>query len=274
MRSRRIIRAVSDADRLPAPARDALLFELAPGQMFVTILGVGALGSAVGSVLFMAAAVATGRYPAEWLLAILRANVVIDPLVLAAVWTWLASRRPAWVRVSGAGLELASSRTNPIFLPWRAVAAATLHRRGTLAVLEVMPTDPQAVVTAELGGRRPWVRQRGGRQTYVVEAGLLQPGPPALRAELARWLAERPQRGGRGYRFVGVRAERPAGVPGARGSASVGLPVAGRPPPGRVAAGERVSGRSAVVDHPARDGGRRTGHGPRETGARPSVDGR
>jgi hypothetical protein len=97
-----------------------------------------------------------------------------------------ARRQPGWVRSSAAGLELAASGRVPVFLPWQQVRSVAFRRRGPYTELVITPVDVTAAGYARGPGRAPRTRRRNGEQTFVVEAGLMTPGPAAMADELNR----------------------------------------------------------------------------------------
>lgn len=88
-----------------------------------------------------------------------------------------ARRHPGWARVSAAGLEFAAPRHRATFLPWDAVASVRLRFAGPYARLVVTPTDPSF-------GPGPGRTARLRRGAFVIEAGVMTPGPVALLAAI------------------------------------------------------------------------------------------
>ena len=66
-------------------------------------------------------------------------------------------------------------------MPWSAVASVALRHRGVFTELVVTPSSPDAVTVCP-AGRRP----RMSRDAYVVDVGLMSPGPAVLLEELHR----------------------------------------------------------------------------------------
>jgi len=178
---------VADDAPGPAAAIDDVTFGWAPHRLLAANLAVGLIGAVIGNVvLFVVFGLLLGRMPqpnaALWLLT--------DGLVYAACFAGFSllfmRGRPPWVRVGPVGVELAASRTDPVFIPWSAVSFARFRWRGPLMVLEITPSDLAAVAMGQRGGRRPRSRRRAGRVSFVVDVGVLRAGPTAIRAELCR----------------------------------------------------------------------------------------
>jgi hypothetical protein len=112
--------------------------------------------------------------------------------VLIFMFLFLVSirRHPAWVAVSDRGLEVAATGRDPVFLPWSAVESVDRRFLGPFTDLVVTPTRMDAAQIARRGWSRPRTIVRGDRRSIVVDAGLMQPGPGALLAEINR---RRPQ---------------------------------------------------------------------------------
>ncbi|MFK3982674.1 hypothetical protein ACI2K4_20145 [Micromonospora sp. NPDC050397] len=108
--------------------------------------------------------------------------------VFAGLGTWAQRRRPNWVRISPAGIELAAARRQPVLVPWAAVEAVRFRWFGPFTELEVTPTSLDATAARSPGGREFRIGERAGRPTILTEVGLLRPGPRELRAELTRRL--------------------------------------------------------------------------------------
>ncbi|MEU8230714.1 hypothetical protein AB0C12_14055 [Actinoplanes sp. NPDC048967] len=93
-----------------------------------------------------------------------------------------AGSNPGWVRVSAAGVEFAPSRHRATFVPAAAIAWARLRFAGPFTQLVVTPTTPEAVACAPTDGRTPRLR----RGSFVIDVGLMTPGPAVLLSELTR----------------------------------------------------------------------------------------
>lgn len=100
-----------------------------------------------------------------------------------------ARGRLSWVRASAAGLEFAGTRRKPVFLPWSAVRSVRLRFAGPMTELVVTPTSIDAVTVAPMPGLAPRRRRRGDVPEFLVDVGMMTPGPAALLDELNRRLA-------------------------------------------------------------------------------------
>ncbi|GAA4610075.1 hypothetical protein BJY16_007658 [Actinoplanes octamycinicus] len=99
-----------------------------------------------------------------------------------------AGRNLGWIRASAVGLEFAATRREPVFLPWSAVQSVALRFTGPLTELLVTPTNLNAATVAAVSAWSPRVRRRSGAAAFIVDVGLMRPGPSALLAELNRRL--------------------------------------------------------------------------------------
>lgn len=165
-----------------APASDALLFRHSILRGFVVFVAVTLVAWALSMVLTPALL----GHPAGW-------NVLgsSTPLLLggAAGFSMGARRHrrhPTWVRVSSLGIELAN-QGDPVFVPWSNMTATRVRRWWIFAVLEVIPTDLDAVDTVHPGRYLPKIRYRRGVALFRVEVGLIRPGLRDLRAALAQY---------------------------------------------------------------------------------------
>ncbi len=122
----------------------------------------------------------------------LLASAVVYASVFAGIFTFAVRRHPAWVTVSPGGLELAATGRDPVFLPWSSVQTVDRRFPGPFAELVVTPTAIDAVRITRRGWSRPRTVVRGGHLSYVVDTGLMRPGPDALLAEIHRRLSATP----------------------------------------------------------------------------------
>ena len=98
-----------------------------------------------------------------------------------------AWNRFGWLRTSVHTLEFAATGRKAISLPWSAVASVALRHRGAFTELVVTPDEPGRGHRACPGrARRPRMRHRGGEHAFLVDVGLMSPGPETLLAELHR----------------------------------------------------------------------------------------
>ncbi|GAA1541778.1 hypothetical protein GCM10009827_071570 [Dactylosporangium maewongense] len=130
-------------------------------------------------------AVAPPPPPARNLL-MLGGNAVVYSCTYAACfaffrWRWCRD----WLRISSAGLELASRGSSPMIVRWPAVESVRFTRRWGTPLLEVTPTGPHGVAVLTAGASMPPIRTRDGRDTFEVEIWLTRPGRAVLRSALA-----------------------------------------------------------------------------------------
>ncbi|GAA4245424.1 hypothetical protein GCM10022255_012740 [Dactylosporangium darangshiense] len=160
--------------------------------MFGTLLWIFASVWILLQVALMVLRVAvSGRAPIMFDVVSAAVGVVVFPTVVASVVMLSWRRRPAWVRVSAAGVELAATRRQPVLLPWSAVRAVRLRYRGPFTELLVTPSGLDADAVAPIWAWAPRLHRRSGAPAFVVDVGMLTPGPSVLLAELDRRLAAR-----------------------------------------------------------------------------------
>ncbi|MFI6079224.1 hypothetical protein ACIA5C_47760 [Actinoplanes sp. NPDC051343] len=90
-----------------------------------------------------------------------------------------AGHHPGWIRASASGLELAATGCQPVFLPWSAVQSVKLRFTSPVTELLVTPTSLNAATVAALPARAPRVQRRSGAAAFIVDVGLMTPGPSA-----------------------------------------------------------------------------------------------
>ncbi|MFG2039560.1 hypothetical protein [Dactylosporangium sp. NPDC048998] len=171
--------------RFAPPAADALTFRPGFWRTFSVVL---AMTVPIWLVLLLLMnTLATAPRPLQdWLLLV---QLLTGPFVYAgafALTRW--SRCRDWLRVSSAGLELASGGSSPILVRWPALESVRLVRRFGTPMLEVTPTGPEGVHVHTGGSFMPPRQSRNGRDTFVVDIWLLRPGRAALRSALERHL--------------------------------------------------------------------------------------
>jgi len=113
---------------------------------------------------------------------------LIVPVVLSALILLVAWRRLGWLHSSMHGLDFAATGRKPVHLPWAGVAAVSLRHRGPFTELVVTPVAVDFATLGDAPGRRPRIRRRAGEVSYLVDVGLMSPGPEVLLAELHRRL--------------------------------------------------------------------------------------
>lgn len=164
------------------PAEDTAGFFQPRGQVFVTMLWVIAIGWAICRGLWILIAMAFGSRPGADDIATIAESLILVPAVTASVIILVAWNRLGWLHSSMHGLEFAATGRRGIAIPWSGVAAVALRHRGVFTELVVTPTGPEAVTELPGPGRQP--RRRG--DSYLVDIGLMSPGPRTLLAELHR----------------------------------------------------------------------------------------
>lgn len=135
---------------------------------------------------------AVGRQPAVPEPVSLLVSGIIYGLVFMVIFVVSVRRHPAWVTVSGRGLELAATGRDPVFLPWPAVAVVDRRFRWVFTDLVVAPHDMAGAEVVHRGWTRPRTIVRHGHRCFVVDVGLMRPAPAAVLAEIHRRRAERP----------------------------------------------------------------------------------
>jgi hypothetical protein len=164
------------------PSDDATIFFQPRGMVFVTMLWVIAIAWAVCRGLWVAVELLFGVRPQAADIASIAESLIVVPAVAAALCILVAWRRLGWLHSSVHGLEFAATGRRGVHIPWSAVATVALRHRGVFTELVVTPTGREAVAELPGPGRRP---RRSG-DSYLVDIGLMSPGPPTLLAELHR----------------------------------------------------------------------------------------
>jgi hypothetical protein len=168
------------------PAGDAAHFFQPRGLVFVTMLWVIAAAWAICRGLYLVILLAFGIHPTAGDIVTIAESLLLVPAVGAAVILLAAWNRLGWLRTSVHTLEFAATGRRAISLPWSAVASVALRHRGAFTELVVTPTTMDAVTVRPGPGRRPRMRHRGSEDAFLVDVGLMSPGPQTLLAELHR----------------------------------------------------------------------------------------
>jgi len=168
------------------PTVDTAHFFQPRSLVFVTWLWLIAAGWFVFRGLSLLLMTAFGSRPTAADIAGTVANLLIVPAVAAAVLLLLAWNRLGELRCSAAGLDFAATGRRSVHLPWSHVTSVGLRYRGPFTELVVTPTSLAAASETPGRGRRPRVRRRG--PAFVLDVGLMSPGPKVLLAELHRRL--------------------------------------------------------------------------------------
>jgi hypothetical protein len=118
-------------------------------------------------------------------------SLLVVPAVVACAMLLVAWNRLGWLHTSIHGITFAATGRKAVSVPWSAVASVGLRHAGPFTELVVTPTSPDAATVQRGPGRPPRVRRRGGEIAYVVDVGLMSPGPNVLLAELHRRIPAR-----------------------------------------------------------------------------------
>jgi hypothetical protein len=168
------------------PADDTTTFIQPRGMVFVTMLWVIALVWAVCRALYVLVLFAFGIRPTAADIVTIAESLLIVPFVAACLVLLVAWNRLGWLHSSVHGLEFAATGRRAVALPWSAVASVGLRHAGPFTELVVIPSAPEAVTELPGPGRPPRRRVRGTEIAYLVDVGLMSPGPRTLLAELHR----------------------------------------------------------------------------------------
>jgi hypothetical protein len=178
---------VASADRpVLGPLDDTVTFFQPRGEVFVTMLWVVAAVWAACRGLHLLLMLALGVRPQAADIPGIAESLLVVPVVATSVIILLAWNRLGWLRSSMYGIEFAATGRRAVRLRWSAVAAVALRHRGPFTELVVTPADPALAEVLPGPGRRPRIRRRGTEIAYLVDVGLMSPGPATLLAELHR----------------------------------------------------------------------------------------
>ena len=175
-------------DQVLGPADDTVTFFQPRAMVYVTMLWVVAAAWAACLVLFAILRSALGDPPAAADIVTYAELALIVPVVVSALVLLVAWRRLGWLHSSLHGLDFAATGRKPVHLPWSGVAAVSLRHRGPFTELVVTPVAADFATVGDGAGRRPRTRRRGDEVAYLVDVGLMSPGPDVLLAELHRRL--------------------------------------------------------------------------------------
>lgn len=173
------------------PGEDATTFFQPRAEVFVTMLWVCAAVWLVCRGLSVLVQAALGDPPAIGDLVTIAESLLIVPVVTASVVLLIAWRRLGWMKSSVRGLEFAATGRRGVHLPWSSVASVGLRRWGPFAELVLTPTDMATVTELPGPGRRPRVLRRESGSAFVIDVGMMSPGPETLLAELHRRIPSR-----------------------------------------------------------------------------------
>jgi hypothetical protein len=173
---------VAPGEQILGPADDAVTFFQPRGMVFVTMLWVAAVAWAVCRGLYVLVLLAFGIRPTAADIVTVAESLLVVPVVIAGVCLVIAWNRLGRLRSSVHGLEFAATGRRGVRLPWSQIASVGLRHRGVFTELVVTPAAMDAVTELPGPGRRP---RRSG-DSFIVDVGLMSPGPQTLLAELHR----------------------------------------------------------------------------------------
>jgi hypothetical protein len=175
---------VPHIDQVLGPADDTVTFFQPRALVYVTMLWVVAAVWAACLGLVALVRFGLGDPPTAGDIVTYAELALTVPVGTAALVLLVLWRRLGWLHSSMHGLDFAATGRRPVHLPWSGVAAVDLCHRGPFTELVVTPVAADFATVGEGSGRRPRVR----RGAYLVDVGLMSPGPAVLLAELHRRL--------------------------------------------------------------------------------------
>lgn len=170
---------------------DATFFFQPRGMVFVTMLWVIALAWLWILAVYLGVRAGLGTPPTGADIAWIAESLLVGPTVTASVVLLLAWRRLGWLKSSVLGIDFGATGRHGVHLPWPAVASVGLRRWGPFTELVITPTALDDVTELPGPGRRPRMLHRAGHPAFVVDVGLMSPGPDTLLAELHRRIPAR-----------------------------------------------------------------------------------
>ncbi|GIF03219.1 hypothetical protein [Actinoplanes siamensis] len=173
-------------DQVLGPPDDTVSFIQPRAMFYVTVLWVVAAAWAVVLVLFLVLSVLFGARPGPGDIVLYAEAALIVPVSAAAVVLLVLYRRLGWLHTSVHGIDFAATARKPVHLPWSGIASVGLHGWGPFTELVVTPVSADYAQVLEGRGFAPRTRRRGEETSYVVDVGLMSPGPDVLLAELHR----------------------------------------------------------------------------------------
>ena len=173
---------VDHPQQVLGPADDAVTFVQPRGMVFVTMLWVAAGVWAVCRGLYVLILLAFGIRPTAADIVTVAESLLVVPMVIAGAGMLIVWNRLGRLLSSVHGLELAATGRRGVRLPWSSIGSVDLRHRGVFTELVVAPARPDAVTVLPGPGRRP---RRSG-DAFIVDVGLMSPGPHTLLAELHR----------------------------------------------------------------------------------------
>ncbi|GLW28086.1 hypothetical protein [Actinoplanes regularis] len=173
----------SHVDQVLGPSDDTVSFMQPRALFYVTVLWVVAAVWAVILALCLIVSVIIGARPS---LVVYAEVAMIAPVITAAVVLLVLYRRLGWLHTSVYGIDFAATGRRAVHLPWSGIGSVALHGWGPFTLLVVTPAGADYARVADGPGFDPRTRHRGEEMAYVVDVGLMSPGPEVLLAELHR----------------------------------------------------------------------------------------
>jgi hypothetical protein len=173
------------------PGEDATTFIQPRGEVFVTMLWVCAAVWFLCRGVSVLVQVLLGDVPTIGELVVVAESLLIVPVVTASLVMLLAWNRLGWLKSSVYGLEFAATGRRGVHLRWASVASVGLRRWGPFTELVVTPTSMADVTELSGRGRRPRVLRRESGSAFLIDVGMMSPGPETLLAELHRRIPSR-----------------------------------------------------------------------------------
>jgi hypothetical protein len=176
----------SHVDQVLGPADDTVSFMQPRAMFYVTVLWVVAAAWAVMLGVYLLFSVVFGGRPGPQDIVVYAEVALIVPVIVAAVVLLALYRRLGWLHTSVHGIDFAATGRKAVHLPWSGIASVGLHGWGPFTELVVSPIGADYAQVLSGPGLAPRTRRRGGEVSYVIDVGLMSPGPDVLLAELHR----------------------------------------------------------------------------------------
>jgi len=173
-------------DQVLGPTDDTVSFFQARGMFYVTALWVLAAAWLPMLLITLLIRMVGGYRPRPADIVLFAEFTLIVPAVVAAVMLLVVWRRLGWLHTSVHGLDFAATGRRPVHLPWSGIASVGLHGRGPFTELIITPVAEDYATPLPGAGGPPRLRRRGGETAYIIDVGLMSPGPEVLLAELHR----------------------------------------------------------------------------------------
>ncbi|MEU4422343.1 hypothetical protein AB0F81_17085 [Actinoplanes sp. NPDC024001] len=173
-------------DQVLGPTDDTVSFMQARGMFYVTALWVLAACWVPMLGLTLLIKMAAGYRPGAGDIVLYLEATLIVPAVVAGLALLLFWRRLGWLHTSVHGIDFAATGRRPVHLPWSGIGSVALHGWGPFTELVITPVAEDYATVLPGRGGPPRVRRRGVEMAYVIDVGVMSPGPEVLLAELHR----------------------------------------------------------------------------------------